>query len=158
VALSLADKQVGKYIGIKEAVIEGCVQRVYIEQLEFPLLITKQVFKNGDGSVGILYLCSNDLNLTEQQITTIYKKRWKVEEYHKSIKSNCSFAKSPTSSKVAQQSHFIACLIAFIKIEQLKIGHKKNHFALKRLITINATKQSIETLTQLKHKQVQKCA
>ncbi len=35
VALSLADKQAGKYIGIKEAVIEGCVQRVYIEQLDF---------------------------------------------------------------------------------------------------------------------------
>ena len=40
VALSLADKQEGKYIDIKEAVIEKCVQRVYIEQLDFPILIT----------------------------------------------------------------------------------------------------------------------
>ena len=121
VALSLEDKQAGKYIDIKEAVIEECVQRVYIEQLDFPILITKQVFKNEDGSVGTHYLCSNDLNLTYEQITTIYKKRWKVEEYHKSIKSNCSFSKSPTSCIVAQQSHFIACLLAFIKMEELKI-------------------------------------
>ena len=146
VALSLADKQAGKYIDIKEAVIEGCVQRVYIEQLEFPILITKQVFKNGDGSTGTLYLCSNDLNLSYEQMTTIYKKRWKVEEYHKSIKSNCSFAKSPASSLVAQQAHFMACLMAFIKMEQLKIINNKNHFALKRLITINATKSAMERL------------
>ena len=91
-------------------------------------------------------------------MTTIYKKRWKVEEYHKSIKSNCSFAKSPSSSIVAQQSHFIACLLAFIKMEELKIVNNKNHFALKRLITINATKNSMQRLKQLKSIDVKKCA
>lgn len=158
VALSWADKQAGKYKDIKEAVIEGCVQRVYIEQLDFPILITKQVFKNGDGSVGTLYLCSNDLNLTYEAITTIYKKRWKVEEYHKSIKSNCSFSKSPASSRVAQQSHFIACLLAFIKLEQMKIETNTNHFALKRLITISATKNSMQRLKELKSINVKNAA
>jgi len=60
---------------------------VYIKQLDFPILISKQVFKNGDGSTGVLYLVSSDLSLTYAQITTIYKKRWKVEEYHKSLKN-----------------------------------------------------------------------
>lgn len=158
VALSLADKQAGKYIDIKEAVIEGCVQRVYIEQLEFPILITKQVFKNGDGSTGTRYLCSNDLSLTYEAITTIYKKRWKVEEYHKSIKSNCNFSKSPASSIIAQQSHFIACLLAFIKMEQLKIKTNTNHFALKRLINIDATKKAMQRLNELKSINVKKAA
>ncbi len=46
VALSKEDKLSGKYISIKEAVSEGCVRPVYIEQLEFPILIAKQVFKD----------------------------------------------------------------------------------------------------------------
>jgi len=115
VALSKEDKLAGKYISIKEAVSEECARSVYIEQLDFPILITKQVFKNGDGSTGTLYLASNDMNLTYEQITTIYKKRWKVEEYHKSIKSNTAFPKSPTKTMIAQQSHFIASIMAYVK-------------------------------------------
>ncbi len=47
VALSKEDKLSGKYISIKEAVSEGCVRLVYVEQqLEFPILTAKQVFKD----------------------------------------------------------------------------------------------------------------
>ena len=113
---------------------EECARSVYIEQLDFPILITKQVFKNGDGSTGTLYLASNDMNLTYEQITTIYKKRWKVEEYHKSIKSNTAFPKSPTKTMIAQQSHFIASIMAYVKLERLKIRKGINHFALKSLL------------------------
>src|SRR4051794_7570276 len=35
-ALSKEDKLSGQYISIKEAVSEGCVRSVYIEQLDFP--------------------------------------------------------------------------------------------------------------------------
>ena len=38
VALSKHDKANGKYISIKEAVSEGCVRSVYVEQLDFPIL------------------------------------------------------------------------------------------------------------------------
>jgi hypothetical protein len=134
VALSLEDKRAGKYASIKAIAQEGCVRSVYIEQLEFPILITKQVFKNGDGSTGTLYLASNDLNLTYEQITTIYKRRWKVEEYHKSIKSNTAFPKSPTKTVVPQQSHFIASIMAYIKLERLKVRKGMNHFAMKSLL------------------------
>jgi hypothetical protein len=88
VARSLEDKQAGKYNSIQKMELEGCVQRVYMEQLEFPVFLTKQVFKNGDGSTGTLYLASSDGTLSVAQITAIYQKRWKVEEYHKSVKSN----------------------------------------------------------------------
>lgn len=80
VALSPQDKQGGNYIGIQELELEGRVRRVYMEQLDFPVFLTKQVFKNGDGSVGTLYLATSDGTLSFAQITTIYQKRWKVEE------------------------------------------------------------------------------
>jgi hypothetical protein len=139
VALCRQDKAEGKYIGIEEAVPEGCVRSVWLEQLDFPVLIAKQVFKNGDGSTGTLYLASNYLSLTFDQITTIYKKRWKVEEYHKSVKSNSSFPKSPAKGEVPQQSHFIASILAFVKLERLKIRTGKNHFAIKGLLIKKAT-------------------
>jgi len=149
VALSKEDKLAGKYISIKEASMEECVRSVYIEQLDFPILITKQVFKNGDGSTGTLYLSGNDLSLTYQQMTTIYQRRWKVEEYHKSIKSNTAFPKSPTSTVLSQRSHFIASILSNVKLERLKIRHSKNHFALKALLLKNATVSAWNKLNSL---------
>jgi len=149
VALTKADKLQGKYISIKEAVSEGGVRSVYVKQLDFPVCITKQVFKNGDGSTGTLYLISNDLNLSYEQMTTIYKRRWKVEEYHKSIKSNISFSKSPTKTVSTQEAHFIASILGYVKMERLKIKHTKNHFALKDLMMVNATKAAWATLDDL---------
>ena len=60
---------------------------VWLKGIDFPVSLVKQVFTNKDGSTGILYLVCNDLSLDYQEITTIYKKRWKVEVFHKSIKS-----------------------------------------------------------------------
>jgi hypothetical protein len=152
VALSKEDKLLGKYISIKEAVSEGCVRSVYVEQLEFPILIAKQVFKDGDGVAGTLYLTSSDLNLSYEQITTIYQKRWKVEEYHKSIKSNSSFPKSPTRTVKTQQSHFIASIMSNVKMERLKVRNSKNHFALKSQMMVNATKAAWITFQKLEGK------
>ena len=149
VALSKEDKLLGKYISIKEAVSEGCVRPVYVEQLEFPILIAKQVFKNGDGVVGTLYLASSDLTLLYEQISTIYQKRWKVEEFHKSIKSNTAFPKSPTKRVLTQQSHFIASILAYAKMERLKVRTSKNHYAMKSLMIIYATKAAWITLQKM---------
>jgi len=140
VALSESDKQKGNYSSIQDMGPEGCVQRVYMEQLEFPVFLTKQVFKNGDGGTGTLYLATSDGTLSAAQITSIYQKRWKVEEYHKSVKSNASFAKSPTRTVVTQTSHFIAAIMAFVKLERLKVRNAQNHFAMKTQIMIAATK------------------
>lgn len=146
VALSKEDKANGKYISIKEAVSEKCVRPVYVEQLDFPILIAKQVFKDGNGVAGTLYLACSDLSLSYEQITTIYQRRWKVEEYHKSIKSNTAFPKSPTKTMMTQQSHFIASIMAYVKLERLKIRCSKNHFALKSLMIVNATKAAWITM------------
>jgi len=68
-------------------------------------------------------LVTNDLNLDANRMTTIYKKRWKVEEYHKSLKQNAAFAKSPIHTIKTQTNHFIASILAFMKYEVLKIKH-----------------------------------
>src|SRR4030095_6366607 len=149
VALNKENKLSGKYISIKEDVSEGCVRSVYVEQLDFPILIAKQVFKDEDGVTGTLYLTSSNLSLSYEQITTIYQKRWKVEQYHKSIKSNTSFPGSPTKTLKTQQSHFIASILAYVKMERLKVRNSKNHFALKSLMIINATRAAWITLQKL---------
>jgi hypothetical protein len=149
VALSQEDKAKGKYVGIKSLELEGRALSVYFEQLEFPLLVSKQVFKNEDGSTGTLYLVSSDVSLTYEQITTIYQKRWKVEQYHKSIKSNSAFAKSPTQTVQTQTSHFIASIMAFVKLERLQIRNQKNHFALKNQLLIQAAKAAYCELQRL---------
>lgn len=136
VALSREDKEKGNFVSIKTLELEGRSLVVYVKQLDFPIVVTSQVFKNGDDTA-TLYLASNDLSLAGEQMTTIYQKRWKVEEYHKSIKSNIGFSKSPTKTVRTQKSHFIASIAAFNRLELLKIRRNQNHFALnKYLITI----------------------
>lgn len=149
IALSEEDKKAGRYLSINKSELEGRTLSVYIEQMDTPLLITKQVFKNGDGSTGALYLATDDLNLTYQQITTIYKKRWKVEQFHQSIKSNAGFAKSPTKRVQTQKSHFVASIMAFVKMESLSIRRNETHHALKMRLLLKASKAAMTHLTQL---------
>ena len=87
---------------------------IWLEELDFPLLLTKQVFKNENDTVGELYLVCSDLNLSYHKITTICKKRWSVEEFHKSIKSNTGFAKSPTKTVKTQMNHYMLSIIIVI--------------------------------------------
>ena len=156
IALSREEKEKGHYVSIKTLESEGRSLVVYVKQLDFPIAITSQVFKNGDDTA-TLYLASNDLDLASEQMTTIYQKRWKVEEYHKSIKSNICFAKSPTKTVKTQKSHFIASIAAFNRLELLKIRKKKNHFALKSYLQIVAMKNmriELHKLLTPNHKKV----
>ena len=122
-----------------------------LKDLEFPVLVTKQVFTNKDSSTGIRFLVSNDFSLTDEQFSTIYKKRWGVEEYHKSTKQNASIAKSPTRTIVTQSNHLFASILAYIKLEKLKFANKMNHFALKAKIYHQALKAAFKELTILKN-------
>jgi len=159
VALSLQDKLDGKYVKIGALPLENdAVIRVWFEQVNFPVSIAKQVFKNGDESEGILYLVTSDLNLTYHQLATIYQKRWKVEEYHKSVKSNASFAKSPTRTETTQKSHFCASIMAYVKFEALNLKQNRNHFALKERLYLNALQIAYQNLKQLETISVFKAA
>jgi DDE superfamily endonuclease len=111
VALSLEEKKRGEYEQVRSLELEpGTLREVYLEQVDSPLLLVKRVFKNEDGSEGVLYLVSSDLTLDYERVTTIYQRRWKVEEYHKSLKVNASLAKSPTKTIRTQSNHFFASI------------------------------------------------
>jgi hypothetical protein len=125
---------------------------VWLEDVDFPLLLVKQVFTNKDGSVGIVYLVTSDTSLSADQITTLYQKRWKVEEYHKSLKSNLGFAKSPTKIVRTQSNHIFACLAAFVKMERLRLSSNLNHFAMKAQIYQAALASAFQQLQALKAK------
>lgn len=151
VATSLSDKQQGNYIKLADLDIEDdTLVEIYLEGVDFKLMLTKQVFTNEDGSSGVLYLVTSDLTLTQADITTIYQKRWNVEEYHKSLKQNASLAKSPTRTRVTQSNHLFAALCAYIKLELLKIKTKRNHFALKSQIYIAALRSAFDQLQYMK--------
>ena len=75
IALTKEDKQEGKYqeVGLVE-LERNKTYRIYVKQLEFPLLLIKQVFKNGDESEteGVLYLVTDDLTLEYSKPYTFF--------------------------------------------------------------------------------------
>jgi len=151
IALTAEDKKQGRYIRVNTVIPEpNSVRTIYLEGVEFPLLLARQVFTNEDGSTAVLYLVTSDMTLGYENITTLYQKRWKVEEYHKSLKQNASLCKSPTHTVVTQTNHFFAALYAFIKLEALSIKTSLNHFALKSKIYASALKIAFEELKNLK--------
>ena len=84
-ALSKEDKEKGRWVRLESVDLkQNFTKEIFLEEIGFPLLLCKQVFTNEDGSAGILYLVCSDVSQTYDSMTTIYKKRWKVEEYHKS--------------------------------------------------------------------------
>ena len=150
VALSEDDKNNGKYQRIDQLELpEGTTQTIYLEGVPFPMHLVRQVFKNEDGSTGVRYLVTSDLTLDADQIITIYQKRWKVEEYHRSLKQNASLAKSPTRTETTQTNHFVAALWSFVKIELLKVQTNKNHYQLKAQLYFSALQQAFQELRSL---------
>lgn len=150
VALSLEDKCQGRFVRVDALSLEGnTVLPVFIKGLAFPVIVAKQVFTNKDGSTGVLYLASSDLQLTYDRLTTFYQKRWTVEVFHKSIKSNTGLARSPTRTVRTQSNHFFASIYAFFKLEQLKLKHQINHFALRSKLYLKALQASFAELRRL---------
>jgi len=150
VALRMADQQAGRYVRVDTLTLEPHrTYPLYLEDVEFPLLLVKQVFTNEDGSQGVLYLVTSDATLTYDGITTLYHKRWPVEPYHKSLKQNVSLEKSPTHTVVTQSNHFFAALCGYIKLELLKVDLKLNHFALKAKLYQQAVLSAFNTLREL---------
>ena len=151
IALSREDKEQGRYVSLSSLPLEeNTVVEIWLEGVAFPLLLCKQVFRNKDGSQGVLYLVTSDLNLSASEIQAIYQKRWKVEVYHKSLKSNASFSKSPTRTVRTQSNHFFTCLWAYVKLERLRMKTKLNHFAMKGRIYQAAIASAYKELQVLK--------
>lgn len=150
VALSEPDKRAGQFVAASDVELKpGQCRLVYLKGMDFPVLLAKQIFINKDGSTGTLYLISSDTSLTWFEITTIYQIRWNVETFHKSLKQNVALEKSPTKTVRSQSNHIFAAMIAFIKLEQLKLVYQTYHFALKSKLYLKAIKAAFAELNAL---------
>lgn len=151
VALFQENQLNGKFQSIESLSLKpGTVTRGYLKDFNREVSFARQVFTNEDGSTGVLYLVTSDLNLDFPTMTTLYQKRWKVEEFHKSIKSNTLLSKSPTQTVRSQTNHFFASIYSHFKLELLKLKTGKNHFALKSQIYLKALQASFQELQKLK--------
>jgi hypothetical protein len=120
VATSLEGRQKGDFKRIESLNIQdNTALTVWLKEVDFPVKLLKKIFTNENGSIGILYLITNDLSLESTRFYDIYQKRWRIEEYHKSIKQNASLAKSPTKVIRSQCNHIFSTLIAYCKLEKL---------------------------------------
>ena len=147
VALSETEKHQGQFRRVEElAIAEHTALKIYLKDLPFPVLLVKRIFKNEDGSSGVLYLVCSDTTVEADTITEVYQKRWHIEEFHKSIKSNTGLAKSPTKTVRTQNNHFFASIYAYFKLELLKYNTRLNHFALKAKLYLQALKTSLAEL------------
>lgn len=150
IALSLNEKLQGRWHKLQSLEIETNRRSlIYLEGLDEPVLLIKQIFTNEDGRAAVQYLISSDTKLSIDDITTNYQRRWRVEEYHKSLKQNASLERSPTQTETTQTNHFFAALCGYIKLERLKMKTKKNHFALKSKLYLKALLSAFQTLKEL---------
>ena len=102
IALTLEDKNKGNYVSIAELYTEDCSSRlIYMKGSDRAFKLIKQVSKNrDDDESSYLYLLTNDIDLTHSETLEIYQRRWKVEEYHKSLKQNLKIEHSPKKVEI----------------------------------------------------------
>ena len=114
--------------------------QAWIKGLHDPVLLYRQVFTNKDDSTGVLYLACSDLELSEAAIETIYHKRWKVECFHKTLKSHAALAKSPTKRVHTQSNHVFMAIYAACSLERLRMKHQSLCLSIQTLSQGHSTR------------------
>jgi hypothetical protein len=151
IALTEEDKKEGRFVRISQLELaDKQAVRGWLKGFPQEVLFVRRVFTNKDGSIGLLNLVCSDLTCDGEQVSAIYQKRWKVEEFHKSLKSNAALAKSPTRTVMTQKNHIFMSIYAVFKLECLKIKLKTNHFALRTKLFIKANQLAYEELQKLR--------
>lgn len=151
VARSQKEAATGNFKPLQELKLGKGAVKLYLKGVNFPVQVVKRVCKNADGSSSTLYLACSDPELSAEQILQLYKRRWKVEEYHKSMKNNCSLGKCQARSPLSQQSHFYLAALAFLLLEKAKTKEDQNHFALKKQLSILTIKYGMKIIKQYLH-------
>ena len=147
IALSQEDRKKKRFIRVDELdFAEHTPVRGWLKGYAKEVLVVRQVFKNKDDSTGVLHLVCSDLTCNYDFVTTTYKKRWQVEVFHKSLKSNASLAKSPARTVRTQSNHVFMAIYATFKLECLGITNKLKPFALSRKLLINASRTAYAQL------------
>ena len=151
IALSEQDKINGNYIKIKDVDLslkKDCL--VYIKGSPTPFRLTKLYVKNGMNYVSTsAYLLSNIYDMEIITLSEIYQKRWRIEEFHKSLKQNLKIERSPTKISSTQLNHIFLTFLAFIKLEKLRTKFNTNHYALKEQLYLSALQEAMKKLNTL---------
>ena len=151
VTLTTKDKLNGQFTKVSELEWHQTqLYIVYLQELAFPVLLAKQVFTNKDGSMGELFLVSNDLNLTYLELCETYGERWGVEVFHRSLKQNVGLEKSPTKYELTQRNHIFAAMLAWIKLEILSFKNQSNHYGFKSKLYVKAIRAAFDELQNIK--------
>ncbi len=151
VALTGEDRRNRRFIRIDQ--IEWSDQEAVtgrLKGMKFPVRLVRRIFTDKDGSTGILYPACSQPTADRNTITAICKKRWNVEVYHKSLKSNAASAGSPARRVNAQSDHIFASIVTVFKMECLEIRTKMNRFALKTRLYLKAVRSAFDELQKLK--------
>src|SRR5512135_1110472 len=150
VALSAADKQQGRFVRVDSlGLADKQAVRGWLKGFDHEVLLVGRVFTNKDGSTGRLSLVCSDLTCDGEQVADLYQKRWRLEDDHKSLKSNAALAQSPTRPLRTQQNHVFMTICAVFKLERLKMTHKLNHFALRAKLYVKAIQHAFSELARL---------
>ena len=80
-----------------------------------------------------MFLACSDLTCDGETIETIYQKRWKVETFHKTLKSNAALSKSPTRRVRTQSNHCFMAIYAAAQLEGLSPNHFGSRLYLKAI-------------------------
>ena len=149
VALSEEDRKNKRFVRVDELDFpEQTAVQGWLKDYAKAVRLVRQVFTNKDGSTGILHLVCSDLTCDYDAMTTSYKKRWQVEVFHKSLKSNAGLAKSPTQTIRTQSNHVFMAIYAVFKLQCLSIKTRINPFALRLKLLINASRSAYAELQQ----------
>ena len=147
VALSLQDKAHGRFVRIDTlAWSDPTPVTAWIKGLPFPVLLHRQVFTNKDDSTGILYLACSDLDQHGDALETIYQKRWKVEVFHKTLKSHARWPSRRLNGSVQPRLYAICAAFSL----ELRIKQRINPFALRSKLYLKAIRHAFDELQQLK--------
>jgi IS4 transposase len=86
------------------------------------ILFSKFYDKKTKLSKKIHYLCTNNLDLTIEEILVKYKDRWPIETFYKDVKQNLGFEKCIIRKEIGVKRHF---LMSFIAHSLLVFSRKK---------------------------------
>ena len=129
---------------------EGQPVRGWLRGPDFLVLLLRQVFKNRDGSAGTLYLAGSGLDGEGETIKAVYRKRRKVETYHKTLKGNAALAKPPGKTVRTQSNHCFMAICSACRLEWISVTQQMNHFALRTRIYLKAIRHAFDELQLLK--------
>jgi hypothetical protein len=87
--------------------------KVYLPKVGYvKILFSKFYDKKTKFSKDLHYLCTNNLNLSMEEILIKYQDRWPIETFYRDIKQNLGFEKSIIRNKIGTKRHILFSFIA----------------------------------------------